>query len=83
MHHQTSISSLSPAQAMDLILAARRLQPEARSFGEDINEGYLLLHEALADALRGGADPAGFAETLRALASKPRLHPLEDGDFAS
>jgi hypothetical protein len=61
---------LSSQHAAALVTAARAVQPEARSFGEDPNEGYLLLHATLRDALRrrAVADPSELARALRAYA---------------
>lgn len=63
--------TLSAQHAAALVTAARAVQPEARSFGEDPNEGYLLLHEALSDALRQRAAPDPHA-LVRGLRSRAR-----------
>jgi L-alanine-DL-glutamate epimerase-like enolase superfamily enzyme len=67
MQHDTTIA---PQHALALVEAAREVQPEARSFGADANEGYLLLHAALTEALRrrSSADPKVLSEALRLLA---------------
>lgn len=69
LDHETR-STIAPAHAAALVTAARCVQPEARNFCEDVNEGYLLLHAALADALRRRAapDPAVLSTALRTLA---------------
>ncbi len=71
--------TLSAQHAAALVTAARAVQPEARSFGEDPNEGYLLLHAALRDALRrrAVADPGELARSLRAYA-RDALGPSAD-----
>jgi hypothetical protein len=70
MLNTTDSSILSAQHAAALVTAARAIQPEARSFAEDPNEGYLLLHAALRDALRrrAVADPHELARSLRAYA---------------
>ena len=67
---QDDRATIAPEHATALVEAARAVQSEARSFGEDPNEGYLLLHAALADALRRRAapDPETLVESLRSLA---------------
>ncbi len=64
--HTTSATSTSD-HAAALVLAARAVQPEAKSFGDDVNEGYLLLHTAFTEALRDPAvtDPASLTQALR------------------
>jgi hypothetical protein len=70
MIRQDDRATIAPEHATALVEAAREVQSEARSFSEDPNEGYLLLHAALADALRRRAapDPSVLAEALRSLA---------------
>ena len=77
--HETT-STIDPEHAAALVTAARSVQPEARSFGEDPNEGYLLLHAALADALRrrDEADPAKLAAALRSLAEAKATEPEDE-----
>jgi len=73
MFRQDDRATIAPEHATALVQAARAVQSEARSF-EDPNEGFLLLHAALADALlrRAEPDPDVLVETLRALAkAKP------------
>jgi hypothetical protein len=69
MIRQDDRATIAPEHATALVEAARAVQSEARSF-EDPNEGFLLLHAALADALRRRAapDPDVLVETLRSLA---------------
>jgi hypothetical protein len=84
MSRQDDSVTLTPEHATALVEAARVVQGEARSFGEDPNEGYLLLHAALADALRRRAepDPDILAEILRSLA-KAKANPVPKPEFAS
>lgn len=79
LDHETT-STITPEHAAALVMAARSVQPEARSFGEDPNEGYLLLHEALADALRrrDDADPAKLSAAVRSLAEAKGSGETED-----
>ena len=57
MIRQDDRATIDPEHATALVEAARAVQSEARSFGEDPNEGYLFLHAALADALRRRTAP--------------------------
>jgi hypothetical protein len=80
LDHETT-STIAPEHATALVEAARSVQSEARSFGEDVNEGYMLLHAALADALRrrDEADPAKLAAALRSLArAKTSVEPEDE-----
>lgn len=78
---QDDRAAIAPEHATALVEAAREVQPEARSF-EDPNEGFLLLHAALADALRRRAipDPGVLAETLRSLA-KAKTDPVPEPEL--
>jgi hypothetical protein len=77
-------TAIAPEHAAALVVAAREVQTEARSFGEDINEGYLLLHAALADALRRRAapDPKVLANSLRVLA-ETKANPVPEAELAT
>jgi hypothetical protein len=77
-------ATIAPEHATALVEAARAVQSEARSFGEDPNEGYLLLHAALADALRRRADPDpdSLAETLRSLA-QAKADPVPEPELST
>jgi hypothetical protein len=77
-------TAIAPEHAAALVRAARVVQPEARSFGEDINEGYLLLHAALADALRRRAvpDPKVLSQAVRSLA-ETKANPVPESELAT
>lgn len=77
-------TTIAPAHATALVKAASALQAEARSFGEDANEGYMLLHAALADALKRRAipDPRSLSDALRVLA-KSKADPVPDRKLVS
>ena len=79
LDHETT-STIAPEHAAALVEAARSVQPEARSFSDDVNEGYLLLHAALAGALRRreDADPAKLSAALRELAEAKGQAATED-----
>ena len=83
MIRQDDRATIAPEHATALVEAARAVQSEARSF-EDPNEGYLLLHAALADALRRRAepDPGVLAESLRSLA-KAKADPVPEPELST
>lgn len=83
LDHETT-STIAPEHAAALVKAASSVQSEARSFGEDPNEGYLLLHAALADALRrrDEADPAKLSAAVRSLA-QAKADTVPEDEFAA
>jgi hypothetical protein len=84
MFRQDDRATIAPEHATALVEAARAAQSEARSFGEDPNEGYLLLHAALTDALRRRAapDPDVLVEALRSLAAA-KSDPVPETELAT